>query len=155
MGLFKRMINYVTGGSAQVDVEINDAQLSRPFKVGVTAEVQIEHLQMEKVYLLFRCTEGKLAGYIEGGKAETDNERILQELNEWDVKTLYKKEVEVTGPSELVSGETYSWEVDVDLSDADSPSVKSEGYEIRWQVQGAIDVPGNDPDSGWVTFEVA
>ena len=154
MGLFSKMVNYVTGGSAQVDVDIDDASLSTPFSARVTAEIHDDNLKIEKVYLRFRCTEGKLAGYIEEDKITTDNERILQEMNEWDIKTIFRTDVDVVGETELVSGESYQWTTQVDLSEAEFPSKKTDGYEIRWEVQAGIDVPGNDPDSGWVKIDV-
>lgn len=154
MGLFKRLVNYVTGGSAHVDVDIENAQLSTPFKVQIAAEIGNMDIDMDNVYLNIRCTEGKLVGFVEEDKIVTDNERILQELNEWNIDTIYKKKVEVTGAGVLKAGENYSWEVEVDLSDAEKKTFKSAGYEIRWQLQAAIDVTGNDPDSGWVHFDV-
>jgi len=155
MGFFNKMINYMTGFSAEVGVEINGANLKDPFPVGVKAKILQDDLNMDKVYMHIRCLEEKLANYSSGGsEPETDNEKILSELNEWDKTTIFKKTVDVAPKGVLKSGETYDWSVLVDLTDASKPSQKSENHIIRWEVWAGIDVPGNDPDSGWVEFDV-
>jgi len=154
MGLFNKMVNYVTGGSAVVDVHIEGANLTSPFNVTVSAEIKKQDLNADHVYLLIRCQDVRLAGYVPEDQVSTDNERILQEMNEWTFDTLFKTEVEVSGSDVLHSGKTYTWDVELDLSEAEKVSFDSQGHKIIWEVQAAIDVPGNDPDSGWVEFLV-
>ena len=154
MGLFNKIVNYMTGGSAHVDVDINNANLKSPFPVQITAKITDDNLNMDSVYLIIRCQDARLDGYSEE-ETVTDNERILKELNEWVFDTNFETRIEVSGPSELVAGEQYEWEVQVNLMEAEKVSFDSEGRKVIWEVQAGIDVPGNDPDSGWVEFIVS
>ena len=155
MGIFNKLINYMTGFSAEVGVEIDNANLKAPFPVGIKAKVLQDDLNMEKVYMHIRCREEKLADFhIKSKEPETDNEKILREMQEWDKNTIYKKVIEVAPKGVLKSGKSYDWTVSVDITDASKPSRKEENHVIRWEVWAGIDVPGNDPDSGWIEFEV-
>ena len=155
MGFLNKMINYMTGFSAEVGVEIDNANLKAPFTVGIKAKVLQDDLFMEKVYMHIRCQEEKLANYdFDGKEPETDNEKILKEMEEWDKKIIFKKSLDVAPKGVLKSGETYEWSVTIDLTEASKPTQKTENHVIKWEVWAGIDVPGNDPDSGWIEFEV-
>ncbi len=153
MGLLHKILHYVTGGSAEVDVDIENANLDKPFPVKITAEIKDNDLNIDSVYLLFRCQDARLDGYSESGP-ETDNERILRELNEWVFDTVYETRIDISGEGTLKGGEDYSWDTMVDLSECDEKSYDSPGRRVIWEVQAGIDIPGNDPDSGWVEFQV-
>ena len=156
MGIFNRMIDFVTGGSAEVDVEIRNANLTEPFKVTVKADIGSEDIQCEKVYLLIRCQKIEKENYQAADESNmTDNEIILQESADWITETTYKSEIQVAPSMKLERGKSYEWDVQVDISAHDTPSETTPTRRIKWQVQGGIDVPGNDPDSAAFYFPAA
>ncbi|MDH5599480.1 MAG: hypothetical protein OEY34_10170 [Cyclobacteriaceae bacterium] len=155
MGIFSKIANFVTGGSAEVAVEIDNATLKEPFRAKISASIHNDDLNMERVYLLIRCVEEKQEEFkAEENQSITDNERILRDMNEWDREVIYKKELNVADKMVLKSGSKYNWESTVDLAGAEFPSKKEDKHHILWQIQAGIDVPGNDPDSGWIEFDV-
>ncbi|MDH5400480.1 MAG: hypothetical protein OEX02_20160 [Cyclobacteriaceae bacterium] len=154
MGLFNKILNYVTGGSARVDIDIPQASISIPFPATVKAAITEHDLQADKVYLLIRCQEHKKSFQPAKDGKLTDNEKILSELDEWDTETIYRKKVDVAPAQLLKKGNTYSWDVAIDLTDAKKPTMQDGEYKITWEFHAAIDVPGNDPDSGWVALTV-
>lgn len=155
MGLFSKLINYMTGGSAEVKVEIQNANLSSPFPVSVSAKIHDHDLQCEKIYILIRCTEKKKEVFKPvDGENLTDNEKIVQEMDNWESEVLYENEIQVAPKCLLKNGVKYNWPLHIDLTNQSMPTVHGKNHKVIWEVQGAIDVAGNDPDSGWVEFDV-
>lgn len=155
MGIFNKIVDYVTGGSAEVNVDISKASVQEPFTAKIAAKISKNTLHVDKVYLLIRCKEGKLNRIVPtDGQPLTDNEKILNEMEDWDEKILFEKEFKVSGSAELKKEKSYNWEVKIDITEHPVTSEKTEDHFVQWEAQAGLDVPGNDPDSGWKEFKV-
>lgn len=156
MGIFSKILNYVTGGSAKVGIQLDGPRLSGPFRVQISAEVLNDDLNCERVYLLVRCIEKKLDAYKPENEADmTDNEKILQQMAEWDENEIYHSEIEIAPASMIKKGEKCQWVKEINLEGKGKPSLKSPNHQVIWQFQAGLDIPGNDPDSGWMEFELS
>ncbi len=57
MGIFSKLKNYVTGGGAELSVEIESPSLTEAFTVRVNAHIQSDDLAVESVYVKLRGLE--------------------------------------------------------------------------------------------------
>ncbi len=155
MGIFNKLLDFITGGSAEVTVDMNNATISSSFNVQVHAIIGDSDLDCRNVYLKIRCIEETLESYgPKNTEKMTDNEKILSEMKDWISDTIYNKQFNITNSCILKKGKAYDWESEIDITDASKASASSKDHRVIWQVQAGIDVHGNDPDSGWVDFQV-
>ena len=155
MGVLDKIISYVTGNSAKIDLFIPQASLNSPFRASIKAFINDHDIEADYVYLNIQCMEAKKA-YIPPKEGKlTDNEKMLSELNEWNTKILFKKKIEVARHLLLKKGLEYSWDTTIDLSGAEKASTHGETCKIIWKFQAAINMFGINPDSGWKTIEVS
>jgi hypothetical protein len=141
MGFFKDLMNKVTGGAATVRVNLPSS-----VKRGQAAAVQVQATakangKVSAVYLLVRSTE--LAEF----KAE--GEKVRGEA------TGFETRIQIAGAQELKEGETYTWDGQLELPVTTYPTMRGQIVQHTWHVQAGLDMPGNDPDSGWQPVEVA
>lgn len=155
MSILNKLVNYVTGGSAEVHMNLDEATLKKPFNAKVKAKIFRDTIKVERVYILIRCLEGKLIEFeAKDDRPLTDNEKILNQMKEWNIKTIAEVEHIVSGRQKLAKDEIFEWETTIDLTKQTKLSVNEDKYFIKWEAQAGLDVPGNDPDSGWQEFKV-
>ncbi|HSD89337.1 MAG TPA: hypothetical protein VLB44_17530, partial [Kofleriaceae bacterium] len=94
------------------------------------------------VYLLVRATENAQF-------KDSNNEKVTGS------KISYENRVMISGAQDLKEGETYSWEGQVELPPNANPTLRGSIIDHTWEIQAGLDMPGNDPDSGWQSFDVA
>jgi len=141
MGFFKDLKNKVTGGAATVRVNIPSARRGQAVPVVVQATAKANG-KVSAVYLLVRATEN-------AELRNSSNEKVSGS------KVSYENRVMIAGAQELKEGETYSWEGSVELPASAHPTLRGTIIHHQWEVQAGLDMPGNDPDSGWQAFDVA
>ncbi len=56
--------------------------------------------------------------------------------------------------SEIQAGQVYNWEGVIELPGNTNPSLSGKLIDHKWEIQAGLDMPGNDPDSGWQTLSV-
>jgi hypothetical protein len=147
MGFFSNLKNKMTGGSAEV--RVNTTQVRR----GVASPIRIEATakadgKVNSVYLLVQAVEScevKDSDW-EGNKHTTETVRGR--------RTSYETKINVSGPTEIKAGQNYTWEARLELPTNVNPSLDGKIIDHTWQIQGGLDMAGNDPDSGWVTIDV-
>ena len=69
-------------------------------------------------------------------------------------RTFYDK-VPVAEAQALEAGGKYQWDVEIALPGDGTPSLENDEERHEWRMFAGLDRAGNDPDSGWVTVEVA
>jgi len=140
MGFFKDLKNKVTGGGATVRVHVATAQRGRPTPVKIEATAKANG-KVAAVYLLIRATEN--------AQFKTDGGEKVS-----GSKVSYETRVSVAGAQEIKEGETYNWDGVIELPSSSSSTLRGSIIDHTWEIQAGLDMPGNDPDSGWQTFEV-
>jgi hypothetical protein len=147
MGFFGDLKNKITGGAAQVNISVPSVQRGQAGTVRVEATAKANG-KVNAVYLLVRATETcqvKDSDW-DGTKHTTETVRGR--------KTSYETKITVSGPTEIKAGENYTWEGRVELPTSVNASFEGKMIEHVWEILAGLDMPGNDPDSGWVKFEV-
>ena len=139
MGFFKDLKNKVPGGGATVRVNMPATRRGQMAAVQVQATAKANG-KVSAVYLLVRATES--------AEWKNNNDTI------GNTKVSYETRIAVAGAQEIKEGETYSWEGKVELPVNTNPSLRGSLIQHTWEIQAALDMPGNDPDSGWQTFDV-
>jgi hypothetical protein len=139
MGFFKDLKNKVTGGAATVRVNMPAAQRGRAVPVQVQATAKANG-KVSAVYLLVRATEN--------AEFKVNGEKVNGS------KTSYETRIQISGAQDIKEGETYNWEGQLELPVNTNPTLRGSIIDHMWEVQAGLDMPGNDPDSGWQSIDV-
>ncbi len=146
MGLLDKLKsanNLVTGGGAKVQIEVGQGALGQPIPVTVRAQVSSAPLNVSKVYVLVRGHE-KIQMTVRDQDDPGDRDRINEG---WES---FRQEFPISGPLELEAESQHEWTGEITLPPTCQPTYEGRNAKHVWQFQGALDVRGNDPDSGWV-----
>jgi hypothetical protein len=139
MGFFKDLKNKVTGGAATVRINVPAARRGQAVPVQVQATAKANG-KVSAVYLLVRATEN--------AEFKQNNEKVSSS------KISYENRITIAGAQDLKEGETYSWEGVLELPTNSNPTLRGSIIDHTWEMQAGLDMPGNDPDSGWQSFDV-
>lgn len=139
MGFFKDLKNKVTGGAATVRVNVPAARRGQqvPVKVQATAKA---NGKVSAVYVLVRA--------VENAAFKRDGEKISES------KISFETRVNIAGAMEIKEGQTYDFDGLLELPVNTNPTLRGSIIDHTWELQAGLDMPGNDPDSGWQSFDV-
>lgn len=141
----KNAKNFVTGGGAKVQIQLgSEATRGQTIPVMVRAQVAGAPLKVAKVYLLVRARESVEMTVREGGEKHQINES-----NE-----SFRQEFVVTGPVDLDAESQHEWNAEIQLPTNAQGTYRGHHSNHVWEFQAALDVKGNDPDSGWQELSV-
>lgn len=149
MGLFdkiKQAANFVTGGGANVTIAPEGSEFDKnaTIRVRVTAQVKDAPLNASAVYLEIRSREYVNLRKSINGKTEN--------IHDEHVGFTHKVQTVIT--SALEGNQTYDWNLEITLPSNAQPTFHGTMAHQVWEVRGAIDVKGNDPDSGWIEVRI-
>lgn len=137
--------NFVTGGGAKVQIQIpGNATRGETVPVLVKAQVAGAPLKVTKVYILVRARENVSLSIRHDGDKVHVNE---------DHET-FSQEFAVTGPLNLEAESQNEWSADIQLPTNVAGSYRGHNSNHLWEFKAALDVKGNDPDSGWQELPV-
>jgi hypothetical protein len=140
MGFFKDLKNKITGGAATVRVSVPAGRRGQSIPVQVQAQAKANG-KASAVYLLVRATENASFKDSNGDKVSGS-------------KVSYETRVQLAGAVDLKEGETYNFDGHFELPPNTNPSLRGGIIDHIWEVQAGLDMPGNDPDSGWQSFDL-
>ncbi|HRG48686.1 MAG TPA: hypothetical protein PLX69_09485 [Leptospiraceae bacterium] len=147
MSFFSDIKNKITGGGAKINLEFSNLTLAAPFQVKMVATISDSaDLKVDKVYLKIRSSE---IAVINRASVSTDDNNS-QSFNE----TVFTKEFSLSGSQVLTKGKTYEWTQEIALPSECKPTFTGKMIFHEWYVLGGLEVPGNDPDSGWTRIEL-
>ncbi|MCP4503624.1 MAG: hypothetical protein GY822_27140 [Deltaproteobacteria bacterium] len=149
MGFFSKLKNAVTGGGANVRVEVSEVTVGESFEVKVMAQAEAD-LKFKRVYLYIQSFESAMVHEI----PVAEDHGIVVQTVEGEFQT-QNMDVEVAGAGEISAGEEVEWVVEVSLPDDAMPSFQGETVGHHWRIMVGLDAFGNDPDSGWIEMEVS
>lgn len=162
MGFFdtiKGLGRAITGGGAKVQVNIAPATTKAPFRVSVQVQVADADIEVKNVYLLLRSQEEVRIDKKGLMRAVSANVRDALSDGRLDGVVLREKtsdfRVNISGQATLKANQEYSFEAEVSLPADARPSYKGVKCDHVWSLQAGLDAFGNDPDSGWVEFQVS
>ena len=138
--------NMMTGGGAKVQIQIpGDACRGQAVPVMVRAQVAGAPLKVTKVYIKVRAREN--VNFTLNNKGEKIH---IDEDHE-----TFTQEFAVTGPLELEAESQHEWPAEIQLPVSSQASYRGHNSNHVWEFQAALDVKGNDPDSGWQELPVS
>ena len=140
MGFFKDLKNKITGGAATVRVSVPAGRRGTQIPVQVQAQAKASG-KVSAVYLLVRATENASFKDSNGDKVSGS-------------KVSYENRIQIAGALDLKEGETYNFDGHFDVPANTNPSLRGGIIDHIWEVQAGLDMPGNDPDSGWQSFDL-
>ena len=140
MGFFGDLKNKITGGAAVVNINVPQVQRGRAATVNVQATAKANG-KVAAVYLLVRG--------VESCEFREDGERVSKS------HVSYENRITISGAQELKLGETYQWQGQIELPSQALPSLSGKIIDHKWEIQAGLDMPGNDPDSGWQLLTVS
>lgn len=154
MGIFSKIKNYITGGAAEVAV-VFENDLVRPedkLRLFVTASAK-DDCKIKKVYLHIKCEET----YKKRETTTTTDSNGNTTTTSRDVTKYYShftKELVLAEDILLRKDSEEKWLAEFEIPVDALPSFKGKDCHMAWKVFAGLDMPGNDPDSGWVSFYV-
>ena len=133
MGLLDSVKNFVTGGGAAVLINMENPVINsnEPLTMGVSATAKETTLAVRRVYVQVKAEE-------RSGRTNL----------------LYESSIELDSQVQLNAGETRSWPCEVPIPEDMPATFFGRHSSLQWYVKAGLDVPGNDPDSGWQKFVV-
>lgn len=148
MDKLKAMKNYVTGGGAKVSLQLGHATFGQPIPVLVRAQVEAAALNVAKVYVAVRAVETVDLVHRDRDGAPGDKDRVH------DTETTFSQEFVISGPAQLAAGSQNEWRGQIVIPPNAQPTYHGKHAKHEWQFLAALDVAGNDPDSGWIEMNV-
>ena len=149
----KSVKNMVTGGAAELDLEItSEPLLGERFTVLVTAQIKQAELNAKAVYLKIRSTERIYAKgvEIEYEEGEREVEETIVEKN----TVTFQDTLTIDISEPLKEGQVCEWEFEVSLpSDLNGTYDGTHAWH-DYDMLAGLDAPGNDSDTKWLRFEI-
>lgn len=146
----KSVKNMVTGGGAKISLEM-DRTIAPGDKVAVKVRCQVEGaaISATKVYVAVRGVETvNLVHRDRDRDSRGDKDRVH------DTEVTFSREFAIHGAVSLPANSTHEWRGEIELPSNVPPSYRGKHAKHEWQALAAIDVSGNDPDSGWIDISV-
>jgi len=140
----------ITGGGASVQLRAaSGAVLGQPLQVVVTAQIEGAPIKAAKVYVAARAVETvDLVHRDRDANSNNDRDRVHV------TETTFSQEYVIQGPVELAASSQHEWRGEIVLPTSAPPSYRGRNAKHEWSLLAAIDVTGNDPDSGWIEIQV-
>jgi len=154
MGLFGKLVNLVTGGGAKVTLEALEPSRNGPFQVRVHATVGETALESQGVFLKVAGIETVRVKEVEVAKKTGDRIEVVKEDIERSAAS-YEQKIQIAPSQPLPAKSEHDWEATVTLPAGVLPTYRGSNAKHEWKILAEIEVTGNNPDSGWVTLEMA
>ena len=140
----------ITGGGASVQLRVGGgAVLGQAFPVVVTAQIEGAPIKAAKIYVAARAVETiDLVHRDRDSASGNDRDRVHVTEN------TFSQEYVIQGPVELAANSQHEWRGEIVLPTSAPPSYRGRHAKHEWSLLAAIDVTGNDPDSGWTEIQV-
>ncbi len=154
MGIFSKIKNFVTGGAAEVKVIFESAETdgARPLRAFVVATAK-DDCKVKKVYFRIRGRETyvKLVHH-----HTTDGDGNSTSTNSYEThhETHFESELVLAEEEHIDKGSTKKWLAEFEVPEDALSTYHGKDVAFKWEVFAGLDMPGNDPDSGWVEFFV-
>lgn len=160
MGLFDKIINIknlVTGGSADVVLNVEPTQHGVPFNITVQVLVAAEELKIEGAYLQIQGVEDIEVPYTQHVKDKTmDISKTHSKKDTIRCHTITSEQkIQIAQGMKLEANEAYKWDAVAKLAPDNEPAYKGVHCNHHYRAKAYLDCYGNDPDSGWVDLEIA
>ncbi|NNF58090.1 MAG: sporulation protein [Rhodothermaceae bacterium] len=158
MGFLSNLKNNLTGSWADVSLTAAPATRGDAILFNVHVSVKDEAIDIDKVVVQVRCTEmvevkarqtTNRPSEVNGKTATRTSPTTVRET-----ETLFTQDITVAHAQQLAANAQQHFEATVQLPAHLPPTFTGRNARIEWKAMASVDMKGNDPDSGWQTFEV-
>lgn len=154
MGIFSKIKNFVTGGAAEVKVvfesgEIDGSEALRAFVVATAND----DCKVKKVYFKIRGRETYIK-LVNHTSTDGEGNTTSTQRSETHHENHFEKEMVLAESVQITKGETKKWLAEFELPSDALATYHGKSCFFKWEVYAGLDMPGNDPDSGWEQFIV-
>jgi hypothetical protein len=139
--------NFVTGGGADIELEVGHGEVGGSLPVTMRVRVGGAALDVQRVYVVIRGLE-TVRMTVRDHDDPGDRDRIHETAE------TFRQEVDIYSATQLEANSEHSWPFELTLPEDAQPSYYGQHATHEWQLQAALDVRGNDPDSGWVAVHI-
>lgn len=148
MAFLQKLVKSVTGSWADVSLQVVKMTpgLSRNFDVSI--EVNDEAIEFSRIVAVVRCTE---TARVSVSGSEDDS---FGSDTETDSATVSEETIVLRGPGNFRAGQREALSFPVTVPHEGPFSFKGNYVELEWKCKVSVEMRGNDPDSGWVSFDV-
>ncbi|MCX6348504.1 MAG: hypothetical protein NTV79_03235 [Candidatus Aureabacteria bacterium] len=153
MGFFGKLVNFVTGGGAKVALEAVEPSRSGPVRGKVHASIEATDLETQGVFLKVAGIEVVRVKDVEVARKTGDKIEMVKEDVERTAAT-YEQKIQVAPSQRLAAKTEHDWEATVTLPPGALPTYRGSNAKHEWKILAEIEVPGNNPDSGWVVLDM-
>jgi hypothetical protein len=147
------MKNTLTGGWADVTLDVGEARIGDNLEIMVRANVK-EDISVDRIYLKLvgveRVEVNNHSVRVRDQQGQSRSEHVNIDLTE----TFHEKDITVSGGGDLQAGVQYEWPAEVLIPGGLPPSFRGRYATIEWKITAGLDMKGNDPDSGWQVIQV-
>ena len=158
MSFFSKIKNFVTGGGAKVSLDVvGKAERGSALLVRVTADVGDADLDIDHAKVKIIASEKVSIPNVEVANKvanETDEDDPTDKKTVRHSERTFDRDKNLTTATTLNANETYTWEAEIDIPSDALPTFRGRNAKHEWSVMAFLAVRGNDPDSGWVEFDV-
>ena len=158
MGIFdklKELKNYIAGTGANLHVIVDNTAIHSEGLVRVKVLCQIKELDVlvDKLYLKLRAQE--TVRYRDNNYSGTGNRSHHSGgAKKTAYATTFKDELMIDQNFRLDAGGEYEWDAEFAIPSNIPGTYNGINARHEWSVLAGLSKKGNDPDSGWVLFEV-
>ncbi|MFY0598123.1 MAG: sporulation protein [Cyclobacteriaceae bacterium] len=133
MGVLKSVKNFLTGGAAEVKIEIKNHEIreDEPLQLVISVTAKEETIFIKELYLKIKAEERS---------ANTNNLHSAQKSIERDIQ--------------INGGETKQWETSIEIPLSAPSTFLGRHSSLLWYALAGLDMSGVDPSSGWEKFIV-
>lgn len=158
MGIFdkiKEFTNYISGTGATLHVIVDNSMLIPEglIRIRVLCQVKDMDILVDKLYLKLRAQE--TVSYRDNHYSGSGgNRRHMGGAKRTAHATTFKDELIIDQNFRLDAGGEYEWESEFMIPPSIPGTYIGINARHEWAVLAGLSKKGNDPDSGWVPFEV-
>ncbi len=156
MSFFSKIKNSITGGWAEVTLEVTSASKSTGFRRGEDVDLNVliktksDKIKIERVYVKVICTEEiTINNYPLRGIDTSENSiDIRQSTN------LFSREIVLSGSVDLNAESSYEFKDSFRIPSDAFASHTGHFAKIEWVVYAGLEMTGNDPNSDYLEMLV-
>jgi hypothetical protein len=154
MDKLKAAKSSLTGDWANVTIQFEP--VGRGGTMNVTTDVTVKNteISIDGVVIEVRCQE-KIdipnATVWESNTSSSSSSATGRATSDQEV---VEKKVSISGPLTLAAGSTSTYKGSIEVPSNAPPTLQGRYARYEWQVRARLEMKGNDPDSGWQSFQV-
>ena len=160
MGFFSDLKKNITGGWADLSLTVPPVTRGDQLNATISFSVRDEPVDVSKITMKVRCQE--IVSIPE--RAMNRPSRLSDDQNGHSThtssgpssvtETLFTQEVVAVHARSFEAGAQETFDLVVSIPNHLPPTLTGRNARFVWSAYASADMKGNDPDSGWQTFEV-